>query len=256
MHVRDGYRTIVTSEPSRPFTFGVFKPGAEPGGATDPPKFCLAPPVVPQNFPRDVMPLHRSPTQTVDSSPCCKTGPSSGPPTENVWLRPCFKISHVHWWDKIPHVEICRRAGKTSLETILLRRQLKWLGHVIRMPGNRLTHRLLVNSPTSRRSVGSQKKRFKDHIKSSLSKCGILLDRLEKLARDLQEWRAVCDKWLATFEQQHIDVAVAKLMRRRQQRNQPPPTTTRQGSACTVCGRVCASVFGLRIHMRRHKETR
>ena len=29
-----------------------------------------------------------SPTQTIDSSPCCKTGPSSGPPNENVWLRP------------------------------------------------------------------------------------------------------------------------------------------------------------------------
>jgi len=25
MHVRDGHRTVVTSEPSRPFTFGVFK---------------------------------------------------------------------------------------------------------------------------------------------------------------------------------------------------------------------------------------
>jgi len=26
------------------------------------------------------MPLHWSPTQTIDSSPCCKSGPSSGPP--------------------------------------------------------------------------------------------------------------------------------------------------------------------------------
>ena len=51
-----------------------------PGGATAPPKFCLAPQWPPQNFPRDVMSLHWSPTQTIDSSPCCKTGPSSGPP--------------------------------------------------------------------------------------------------------------------------------------------------------------------------------
>jgi len=51
-------------------------------------------------------------------------------------------------------------------------------------------------------------------------------------------------------------VSLAKRMRRHQQRNQPPPTTTRQGSACTVCGRVCASTFGLRAHMRQHKETR
>ena len=47
-----------------------------------PPKFCLAP-----TFFRS---LPESPTQTIDSSPCCKTGPSSGPPNENVWLRPCI----------------------------------------------------------------------------------------------------------------------------------------------------------------------
>ena len=45
-------------------------------------------PLPPKNFLRDVMPLHWSPTQTIDSPPCCKTVPSSGPPNENVWLRP------------------------------------------------------------------------------------------------------------------------------------------------------------------------
>jgi len=74
------------------------------------------------------------------------------------------------------------------------------------------------------------------------------------LARDREEWRAVCDRGLATFEQQHIDVPVAKHVHRHQQRNHPHPTTTRQGYACTVCGHVCASAFGLRSHMRRHRK--
>ena len=76
---------------------------------------------------------------------------------------------------------------------------------------------------------------------------------LEELARDRDEWRVVCDKGLTTFEQQQTDVAEAKRVRRNQQRNPPP---RRQGSACTVCGRVCVSAFGLRSHMRRHKGTR
>jgi len=84
----------------------------------------------------------------------------------------------------------------------------------------------------------------------------IPFDRLEELGGDQEEWRAVCDRGLETFEQQHIDVAVAKRARRHQQRNQPHPTTMRQGSACTVCGYVCASAFGQRSHMRRHKGTR
>ena len=157
----------------------------------------------------------------------------------------------------ISYVEIRRRAGTTSLETMLLKRQLRWLGHVIRMPGNRLPRRILYSELSCDwRLVGGQKKRFKDHIKLSLSKCRNLFDRLEELAGDREEWRAVYDKGLTTFEQQHIDLAVSKRARRHQQRNQPPPMTTRQGSACTVCGRVCASAFRLRSHMRRHKETR
>jgi len=172
-------------------------------------------------------------------------------------IRCLQTILHVHWWDKIPHVQIRCRAGTTCLETILLRRQLMWLGHVIRMPGNRLPRSLAFSELScGRRSVWSQKKRFKDHIKSSLSKCGIPFNRFEELGGDREEWRAVCDRGLATFEQQHVDVAVAKCARRHQQRNQPHPTTMRQGSACTVCGRVCASAFGLRSHMCRHKETR
>jgi len=52
-------------------------------------------------------------------------------------------------------------------------------------------------------------KRFKDHIKLSSTKCGIPFDRLEELSRDREKPRAVCDKGLETFEQQHIDVAEA-----------------------------------------------
>jgi len=91
---------------------------------------------------------------------------------------------------------------------------------VTRVRGNRLPHRLLYSEfSCGRRSVGGQKKRFKDHIKSSLSKCGIPFDRLQELGGDREEWHAVCDRGLATFEQQHIDVVAAKRARRRQQRN-------------------------------------
>jgi len=73
-------------------------------------------------------------------------------------IRCLQTIRHVHWWDKKTHVEIRRRAGTTCLETILLRKQLRWLGHVIRMPGNRLPCRLLDSKLScGRRSVGGQK---------------------------------------------------------------------------------------------------
>jgi len=77
---------------------------------------------------------------------------------EAFHIRCLQTILHVHRWDKITHVEICRRAGTTCLETILLRRQLRWLGHVIRIPGDRLPAAYFtVNSSAADVRWGSEK---------------------------------------------------------------------------------------------------
>jgi len=61
--------------------------------------------------------------------------------------------------------------------------QLRWLGHVIRMPDNRLPRRLLyVELIVGQCSVGRPKKRFIDHIKANLLKCNIKPSDLEALA--------------------------------------------------------------------------
>ena len=81
------------------------------------------------------------------------------------------------------HSEIRSRAGIPTIESMLLHRQLRWLGHVIGMPHSRLPHCVLYGQlRLGRRSVGGQKKRFKDHIKSILKKCNIPFSRLETLA--------------------------------------------------------------------------
>ena len=48
------------------------------------------------------------------------------------------KILGLKWWYRVPHVEIRRRAGIDPIETIMAQRQLRWVGHIIRMPGSRL----------------------------------------------------------------------------------------------------------------------
>ena len=62
-------------------------------GATSPQKFCLAPPVALPKFFRS---LSESPTQTIDSSPCCKAGPSSGPPKWKCLAPPLVGTLHGH----------------------------------------------------------------------------------------------------------------------------------------------------------------
>ena len=63
--------------------------GGFQGGANDPPKFYLVPPVAPPKFFRS---FSESPTQTINSSPCCKTGPSSGPPKWKCLAPPLHAV--------------------------------------------------------------------------------------------------------------------------------------------------------------------
>ena len=83
---------------------------------------------------------------------------------------------------------------------MLLQRQLHWLGHVIRMPDNRLSRRLLYSKLSlGQRPVGHPKKRFIDHIKVNLLKCNIKPCDLQALASDRDVWTAVCDAGLRSF---------------------------------------------------------
>jgi len=119
---------------------------------------------------------------------------------EAFHIRSLQSILGIRWWQKIPHTELFEKAGITPAEHLLLQRQLRWLGHVIRMPDNWLPRRLLYGELTvGQRSVGRPKKCFINHIKANLLKCNIKPSDLEALASDRDIWRTVCDTGLMSF---------------------------------------------------------
>ncbi|KAI8519370.1 hypothetical protein Bbelb_026270 [Branchiostoma belcheri] len=112
---------------------------------------------------------------------------------ERFHIRCLQRILGLKWWHKVPHVEIRRRANVDPMETILLQRQLRWTGHLIRLPPNRLPRQVLYGELThGRRAVGGQYKRFKDCLKHNLKKCDIPTQDLEHCAADRSGWRSSC----------------------------------------------------------------
>ena len=47
-------------------------------------------------------------------------------------------ILGLTWRDKIPHTTILQRCNVTSIEAMIITRQIRWVGHVIRMSPERL----------------------------------------------------------------------------------------------------------------------
>ena len=82
----------------------------------------------------------------------------------------CFrKLLKIKWQDRIPDTEVLKRAGMQSVHTLLKLAQLRWTGHVTRMPDEDLPKKILYGElQVGKRSHGGLKKRYKVTLKTSL----------------------------------------------------------------------------------------
>ena len=100
--------------------------------------------------------------------------------TWTVYQRHAKKLNHFHlsclrkllkirWQDKIPDTEVLKKAKMQSVQSLLSLAQLRWTGHVTRMPDERLPKKVLYGElQEGKRSQGGQKKRYKDTLKARL----------------------------------------------------------------------------------------
>ena len=61
----------------------------------------------------------------------------------HIHLSCLRRLLHIRWQDKNPDTEVIERAGIPSVDTHLQRAQVRWAGHVARMPGCRLPEQVL-----------------------------------------------------------------------------------------------------------------
>lgn len=170
-------------------------------------------------------------------------------------IRCLQRILGITWQDRVPHTEILQRTSSISIEATLAQRQLRWVGHVIRMPGDRLPRQVLYGQllAASRKS-GGPKLRYKDQLKQTLKKCNIQPNNLESAAANRPLWRSLCHKGVTCLEENRTQQRVL----RRQQRHQPvhavpaPPQPPDPGLTCPNCGRICGSRIGLHSHLQWH----
>ena len=116
--------------------------------------------------------------------------------TWTVYQRHAKKLNHFHlsclrkilkirWQDKIPDTEVLKKANMQSVHTLLKLAQLRWTGHVTRMPDERLPKKVLYGElQEGKHSQGGQKKRYKDTLKASLKDFNIPTESWKQAAQD------------------------------------------------------------------------
>ena len=87
----------------------------------------------------------------------------------NHYLNCLRKLLKIRWQDKIPDTEVQKEAKMQSVYTLLKLAQLRWTGHVTRMPGERLPKKVLFGElQEGKRSQSGQKNATKTPLKPRL----------------------------------------------------------------------------------------
>ena len=173
---------------------------------------------------------------------------------ERFHISSLQKILGITWRDRIPHRTILERAKCSSMECLLKRNQLRWTGHLVRMPDSRLPKQLLYGELCEGvRSAGGQLKRYKDSTKATMKACHIPASQLEGLAQDRSAWRSAVSAGVRRFEENRNTWLDARRERRHQLREE---TTTTNAFQCPECGRTFAAQIGLHSHLRTHRRNR
>ena len=93
------------------------------------------------------------------------------------------------------------------MHTVLKLAQLRWTGHVIRMPDERLPKKVFYGDlQEGKRSQGGQKKRYKDTIKASLKDFDIPVGSWEQTAQERSKLRGFINKGAAFYEKKRESV--------------------------------------------------
>ena len=103
------------------------------------------------------------------------------------YLRSIMKIK---WQDKVTNIKVPKRAGLHSMKDFLIRKNLRWTGHLLRMPTDRLQRRVLYSQlPEGQRPHGRPRLRYKDTIKRNLKKKDMDTNSWKSLALQRDVWR-------------------------------------------------------------------
>ena len=122
----------------------------------------------------------------------------------------------------IPDTEVLKKAKMQSVHTLLKLAQLRWTGHVTRMPDERLPKKVLYGELQEvKRSQGGQKKRYKDTLKASLKDFNIPIESWEQAAHDRTKWRCLINKGASQFEEKRICEAERKRKERKARAKEP-----------------------------------
>ena len=113
------------------------------------------------------------------------------------------KIAGIKWQDRVTNTNVLYIWGTTGIEAFLLKAQLQWVGHIMRMPDIRIPKHVFCGQL----AVGSHPRcrlvrRYKD--KENMKKRGMNPSTLGSDSQGRSAWRSLCIEAVTQFEDREL----------------------------------------------------
>ena len=154
--------------------------------------------------------------------------------------------------DRGPNNDVLSRCNCNSMYSIVAERTLRWAGHMLKMPAERLPKAVFYSElAEGTRSVGRPKKRYKDHLQDTMKKCDIGPGCFETTANDRSAWKQAVRRGISHYE---TSLRNRYDQRRRARHGDQVGTAVDSGYCCRECNGTFLSAAGLASHQRAHQR--
>ena len=161
-----------------------------------------------------------------------------------------FELAGIKWQDRVTNTDVLQICGITGMETFLLKAQLRWAGHVTRMPDDTSQQVFCGQLAVAIRPQCGPVRRYNDSLKETMKKCGMQPSTLSTDSQDRWNWKSQCQEAVEQFQ----DARVAVLQQKRAVRKGEAQATSNLGVwPCDSCSRICHSRIGLYTHQLVHR---
>ncbi|KAF6215611.1 hypothetical protein GE061_010367 [Apolygus lucorum] len=109
-----------------------------------------------------------------------------------VEMRYLRKVEGKTRRDRVRNQTIRSSLDVQPLQTKIEEAQLRWFGHVVRMPDSRYPRRAWEARYSGRRSRGRPRIKWEDNVQRALGERGVSWRHARSKANNKKEWRALC----------------------------------------------------------------